>query len=154
MRRGRKPIEPIERFHSKYIVNEETGCWEWKKPNLYHGYGEIRIEGKTIKSHQFSYQYFNGPLEKGLVICHNCFNKKCVRPDHLRQDTLSSNSLDTISENKHSRQILTIEDVIEIKKSLLFPYRGIQRDLAKKYNVNRTTINEINKGRNWSHIKI
>jgi hypothetical protein len=154
MSRGRKPIDPIERFHSKYLINDETGCWEWKKPNLYHGYGEIRIKGKTIKAHQFSYQHYNGPLVEGLIICHNCFNKKCVRPDHLRQDTLSSNSLDNVLENKQGKQILTIENVIEIKKSLQFPYRGIQRDLAKKYNVLNQTINEIKMGRNWSHIEI
>jgi len=151
---GRKAIDPIERFHSKYIINEETGCWEWQDRLTTYGYGVLQIKGKTIKAHRFSYETFVAPLVEGLVIAHNCNNRKCVNFNHLRQDTYHSNSIDMVNTKKQSSQILSVEEVIAIKKALINPYCGIQRELADLYIVNERTISSINKGYSWSHIVI
>ena len=146
------PIEPIERFHSKYIINEKTNCWEWQDKLLHNGYGRLQINNKSIKAHRFAYETFVGPLIKGLVIAHNCNNPKCVRPDHLRQDTIQSNSIDMVNINSHPSQKLSVEEVIEIKKSLNNYYRGQIKDLAHFYKVDQRTISSIKRGETWAHI--
>ena len=54
----------------------------------------------------------------------------------------------------NGRSKLTKKDVIEIKKALLKPYRGINKDLARKYNVQPSVICKIKKGRIWKHVKL
>ncbi len=147
-------VNPIERFNQKYIIDETTGCWNWVAGLNNLGYGNFRVGDKVLKAHRFSYEYFVGPLDESLEICHKCNNSKCVNPEHLRQDTRSSNMIDRAIDGTQSFQKLSVEQVIEIKKSLLNPYYGIQRDLAKKYKVRKTTINEIKMGRIWSHLDI
>lgn len=146
--------EPIERFNEKYIVDENTGCWNWKGSLNNKDYGNFRLGNKVIKAHRFSYEYYVGPLDNSLQICHQCNNSKCVNYNHLRQDTRSSNALDMTKIKTLNTQKLTVEQVIEIKKELLNSYRGQVSFLAKKYNVQQSNISHIKKGRSWSHIKI
>ena len=150
---ARAKIDPIIRFHQKYVVDPETECWLWQDKLLF-GYGRLQINGKSIKAHRFSYEYFIGPLEDGLVIAHNCNNSKCVNYKHLRQDTQSSNCIDKSYLKTHRSQILSIDEVIEIKKSLKHYYRGQCKDLAHYYKVSQETISSIKKGRSWSHLEI
>jgi hypothetical protein len=54
--------------------------------------------------------------------------------------------------NKSSK--LTEENVICIKKELLFNYHGLIIKLAKRYNVSTTVIQQIKKGNTWKHVKL
>ena len=150
---GRRKVDAIVRFHQKYVVDEETGCWLWQD-KLLHGYGRLQINGKSIKAHRFSYEYFVAPLEDGLVIAHTCNNRKCVNYNHLRQDTYKSNSIDMVKVKKQRSQLLSVEDVIEIKKQLKHYYFGQCNDLAHFYKVNPRTISSIKKGASWSHVEV
>jgi hypothetical protein len=147
-------VDPILRFNQKYIVNEETGCFEWTAALNNKGYGNFRVDDKIIKAHRFAYEYYNGPIDSQLEICHNCFNRKCVNYKHLRQDTRSSNMIDRSIAGNQNFQKLSVSEIIEIKTALKNPYRGLQKELAEKYNVVIQTINEIKMGRNWSHVRI
>ncbi len=85
----RKPT--IELFLEKVTI-ESDACWNWVGSLKPQGYGEIRIRGKNIYAHRFSYEYFNDEkIPKGLCIDHICDNKKCVNPAHLRVSTYSDN---------------------------------------------------------------
>ena len=146
-------IEPIVRFTQKYVVNEETGCWDWTATKCL-GYGLIRINGKMMRAHRFSYEYFVGPLDSDLDICHYCNNPSCVNPEHLRQDTVSSNMIDVLYAKRGYKQILSVEEVIQIKKELKNYYRGQCKDLAHFYKVDLRVISNIKQGKRWSHVKI
>lgn len=147
--------EPIERFHLKYIVDEETGCWNWQDTLDKDGYGDFRInKNKKTKAHRFSYEYFVGPLIKGFVCCHSCHNRKCVNYNHLRQDTQSSNCIDKSYRKTHQAQVLSIEQVIQIKQKLKNYYKGQVKDLAHFYKVNPSTISSIKTGRMWNYVEI
>ena len=147
-------VDPIERFNQKYVVNPDTDCWEWQDNLIDNGYGRLKVNGKYMKAHRFSYQYYVGPLQDGYVICHNCQNKKCVNFKHLRQDTQSSNCIDIVKIKKQRSQVLSEDEVIQIKKELKDHYRGQLRDLAHFYKVDPVTISNIKTGRTWSHVKI
>lgn len=152
---ARPKIDPIERFSSKYVIDEETGCWNWKEYIDKDGYGIFSgFNRKWMKAHRFSYEYFIGTLEKGLVICHNCQNRKCVNPQHLRQDTYKSNMIDMVNSGNQRSQKLSVEEVIEIKNALKHYYKGQIKDLAHFYKVDITTISLIKKGKNWSHVEV
>lgn len=154
MPRGRPSIDPIVRFHSKYEIDEETGCFNWTGDFFNGGYPRISIDKKGRLAHRFAYESFVAPLDSSLEICHNCNNKKCVNPDHLRQDTKSSNQIDISKIKGRKNQKLSIIEVTEIKLALKNSYYGIQKDLSKKYNISQQTLNDIKQNRLWSHIKV
>jgi hypothetical protein len=146
--------DPIDRFKEKYIVDPNTGCWNWQDTLLHNGYGRLQQNGKSIKAHRFAYEYYNGSIKEGYFICHSCNNRRCVNPKHLRQDTHSSNMIDMVLSNNGKDQILSVDEVIEIKKALKHYYRGQIRDLAHFYKVSERQIYHIKNDSRWSHIQI
>jgi hypothetical protein len=137
-----------------YSINENTGCWEWNNFLNPSGYGQFYNGKKMIPAHRFSYETFVGPLNPKLEICHQCNNKLCVNPKHLRQDTKSSNQIDISKVKGRKNQKLTFKEVIEIKTALKKPYWGIGKYLSDKYGVTRCTITEIKKNEKWKHLTI
>lgn len=59
-------------------------CWEWAGFVRGDGYGSLRVGGKGVMAHRFSYERFVGPIPEGHLIDHRCHNKACVNPMHLR----------------------------------------------------------------------
>lgn len=151
---ARPKIDPIERFNQKYIIDEETGCWNWIGYIEPNGYGHSYYKRKTIRAHKLSYILFKNDVNPDLVICHSCNNRKCVNPDHLREDTRSSNSIDMVNSGNQMQQKLSFDEVIEIKKALKHYYKGQVNDLAHFYKVNHRTISGIKTGKRWSHVEI
>ncbi len=147
-------VDPIQRFNQKYIIDEQTKCWEWQDTLNNDGYGMLRVGNKMLSAHRFAYEYFVEPLDYNYEICHKCNNRKCVNPEHLRQDTKSSNMIDSLNIGTLNFQKLNIDQVIQIKKLLKNYYRGQCSDLAKLYQVDRHTISNIKRGKTWSHVKI
>jgi len=81
----------IQRF-TKYIqLDILSGCWIWKGNLNPDGYGVIKIKGKGLLAHRFSYEYYNDKIKEGLTIDHLCRNKACVNPQHLEPVTLQEN---------------------------------------------------------------
>jgi hypothetical protein len=160
MSRGPKIINDIEAFHCKYIVNEETGCWQWIGYISPRGYGQFRFNKKNYQAHRFSYEYYVNEIEKDMIIMHLCDNPKCVNYNHLKVAYQKDNIKDCIEKNRKARgnklpnSKLNDNQIVEIKLLLQNPYLGLQKDLAIKYNVTQTLISRIKKNIAWSHIKI
>jgi predicted XRE-type DNA-binding protein len=154
-----KPICIEYRFLSK-INKDPSGCWNWMGSKFKAGYGQIQTyERKNIKTHRFSFSFFNGiKMEdfKDFFVCHTCDNRACVNPEHLFLGTPMDNYKDMVSKNrrhdtsgeKNGQSKLTKQKVEEIRN--LYSNKNIsQKDVAKIYNVSQSLIHKIVSGKYW-----
>lgn len=79
----RKPTPTIVRFEKYYQPEPNSGCWLWLR-RLCKGYAYISEGNKEIRAHRWAYEYFKGPIPKGLELHHSCRTKSCVNPQHLQ----------------------------------------------------------------------
>ncbi len=148
------PVSPIERFHQKYEV-APNGCWEWTASLSRYGYGQLRTGtvkegGRTMtKAHRFSWELHNGPIPKGLAVCHKCDNRKCVNPEHLFLGTNADNTADMMAKGRgargerHGNHKLTDDDVVRIRA---LAGSMLQREIAARFGVNQQTVSKILNG--------
>lgn len=86
------------REEGRYIVDPDTGCWNWTGPLRGKGYGVLHINGKRFIAHRWFYERLVGPIPLGLCLDHLCRNKRCVNPAHLEPVTNRENVLRGIGE--------------------------------------------------------
>ena len=89
---GRPPVDPTIRFWR--MVQKYSDCWLWRG-SIIRGYGQFTVKaGKVVKAHRFAFEEAYGPIPDGLIVCHSCDYRICVRPDHLILGTYDDNNLD------------------------------------------------------------
>ena len=129
-----KPFK--DRIKGKYVVTE-SGCWEWQRALNSEGYPVISSYGSNLRVHRLMMQGY-GPMPKHLIVCHNCLNKRCINPEHLRLDTHRSNRRDADCAK------LTVDQVEYIKTS-----SKTNRELADELPVGIRHIWGIRNGERW-----
>ena len=65
-------------------------CWEWMATRS-KGYGWVKIGGKGQSTHRVAWQFLVGSVPPGMKLDHQCHNRACVRPAHLRVATHKQN---------------------------------------------------------------
>lgn len=132
----------------------ENGCWEWVGYKASGGYGAISQGGKNVRAHRVSYEAYNGPIPKGMVVRHTCDNPACINPDHLILGTQRQNVADREARGRRDvkgSQIgtskLSEQDVMEIRAST-----DSTADIAARYGVDKSNIWLIRAGKSWKHL--
>lgn len=152
-KRGEESIaERIERFS---IPIPESGCIIWIGSINPRGYGTINIKDKTLRIHRYIYEMTNGPIPKGLFVCHKCDVPSCINPHHLYAGTAKQNAHDRDSRGRantpkgtdyqHSK--FTEEIVLQIRNS-----SESNQSLAEKYGASRAAIRKVRIGESWKHV--
>lgn len=117
------------------------------------GYPKICVNGKHWRIGRYVYTKKHGDIPSGLMIRHKCDNPNCINPEHLEVGTHTDNVNDKVSRGRqpkgeiHKNSKINESDVMEILLS-----KDIQVNIAKKYNINRSTVGRIRSGLAWKHI--
>ena len=59
------------------------GCWIWLRSRQPSGYGQLKVDGKTIYAHRALYELIRGQIPEGKHIDHLCRVRACCNPWHL-----------------------------------------------------------------------
>lgn len=147
-------MEP-NKFWEKVDKGETAAaCWLWLGGVNQRGYGFC---GHSQKAHRVAWELFNGPIPKGMSICHKCDVRNCVNPSHLFIGTHADNNHDMIAKGRavnlngesHALAGLTEKQVIDIRKRA---FRGSYSALSREFGVSVQHIHRIVHGKAWKHI--
>lgn len=133
-------LSPVE-----YIIDEETGCWEWQRHKNPKGYGLLQVNTENWLAHRYYYAQKYGPIEEGMQLDHICRNPSCVNPEHLEPVEPKENT------RRGKKTILSVKDVLTIRQKYINKEMS-QTELAKIYNVGVTTICAAINKQNWKDI--
>ena len=133
------------KFWNKGNKKTETDCWEWTAGLDKDGYGSFR----GGKPHRVSFEiYHKRKILTGMCILHNCDNRRCVNPNHLREGTHKENMEDKLKRSRCSSK-LTKEQVIQIRN-----YKGIKayKEIAEEFGITDDTVYLVMNKKTWAHI--
>ncbi len=154
------PQDVVERFWSKvkYPGNDQD-CWEWTANKLKKGYGFFWMSGfGKLYIHRLSWEFFNGYIPTGLLVCHKCDNPSCCNPDHLFLGTYDDNNKDAKQKgrntigSRHGGSILTDEQVKEMLNRIWSGELLSVKHITEIYKISRIPIINILNGNAWTHI--
>jgi hypothetical protein len=140
-------------------VEKTDHCWNFVGWLMPRGYGKVYFLGKTLLAHRFAWDITNGPIPDGLLVCHTCDNRKCVRPAHLFLGTHKDNQADKAAKGRcaprfgehHGQAKLTGEQVKEIRA--LRQHGVLRREIAELYGIHPTNVSKLALGKGWKHIR-
>lgn len=150
-----------ERFWSK--VAKGDGCWEWTGPRQTDGYGLFWDGRGQVRAHRYAYGLDRIPV--GLSVLHECDNRRCVRPDHLRVGTQRENMADMDARGRRFSPLVgrpqdgerngnarvTAEQVAHIRG---MAQAGHYHDaIADGFGINRATVSYIARGKTWRDVE-
>lgn len=148
------PQDKKIKFYSR--IKKIKGCWEWQGALTIKGYGWATFNGVTRGAHQIS-AVLSGkiPNKDNPFVTHDCDNKKCIKPDHIRIGNPTTNSYEMFARKRHkvlrgenhARALLNNKQVQVMRK---LHKLGIDRfDLATLARVNETVVQGVIYGKNY-----
>lgn len=141
------------KFESNFVRTD--GCWEWKGTIDGYGYGVMDHNRKRYRAHVLALEFDGRPVPEGMQGCHDCDNRKCVRPSHLYPGTPKDNYQDAVSRNrntkgeKHGHARLTESDVKAMRMTSGLSFA----EIGRRFGVSRPTAARVVKGTSWRHVR-
>ena len=137
-------------FWSK--VKKTRGCWIWTAGIWRGGYGQARLNGKSMGAHRAAWTLAFGPIPAGKLVLHRCDNRLCVNPAHLFLGTHKENQEDMTAKGRgrigrrNGRARLTTDQVGAMRQ--MYRWTSVtQAALAKRFGVSESCVCHIISGR-------
>mgnify|MGYP003644927936 FL=1 len=143
----------MDRFWAKVQKVQDDECWHWIGARRDVGYGALKINGRVRDAHRVSWELHYGEIPPGLYVMHTCDIRSCVNPKHLFVGTHKDNMADMLAKGRAPRgeangnRKFTEQQISEIRKDFR-PHK----DIAKDYQVHRSTIGKIKSHKTWRHL--
>ena len=158
-------LSDLNRFWSK--VEKTELCWNWigqigkgalSSTGLSNDceYGRFKFKQQSYVAHRVAYflHYRVDPGEQ--LVCHECNNPQCVRPDHLFLGTQSDNMKHRIDTGKIQRGVLHPRCIFHESDVLLIRQRYVNGEsdwkIAQSLGVSQGAITAIVKRQTWKHL--
>lgn len=144
------------RFWAK--VKRGAGCWTWTAAKTPAGYGMFQIGvALTRRAHRVAWSLARGPVPRGLLVCHRCDNRLCVRPGHLFLGTSQDNVNDAVVKGRHARggeftQSRLNENQATVIRKLRRWTTLTFKEIGALFGVSWGTAYDVCSGRTWKHI--
>lgn len=144
-----------EKLKKNTIINNE--CREWIGRNE-KGYGRTSYRNKEYLVHRLVWEKENGPIPKGMYICHKCDNPKCVELNHLFLGTSQDNTDDKIKKNRSNPRKGEKVNTSKLKENevKIIRYLGKIGVHPKKicpfFNTDVSNIRSIIRRKTWKHV--
>jgi len=161
MARILRPLE--ERFWEKVDKSSGVnGCWLWTGAKANYGYGVIgrgRRSDGIVRAHVLSYEWANGPVPAGMVVCHSCDTPACVNPDHLFAAPQTENIADM---NRKGRGVPPPRGARDDNPSAKLDFLDValvwtllehgmtHQGIAREVGVSKSTITRIANNQTWA----
>ena len=142
------------RFINKVCPEPNSGCWLWTGKVDKCGYGYLtsgKAPGK--RAHRLSWELFNGKLTSKDVVCHKCDTPSCVNPLHLFVGTQRDNVLDMWAKKRgHNGERTGSHKLTATEAKSIFESTEPQYVLARRYDIDPSTVSNIKRKRYWRQI--
>ncbi len=146
-------------FKEVVLPYEDDDCLKWPFSDAGNGYGKIHWNGGPRFVHRIACSLTHGePPTPKHEASHTCGRGKfgCCNPRHLKWKTRTENEADKLAHGTTNRgercgsSKLTESDVREI---LSLRGRKSQQAIALDFNVQRTSVSLIHRGKNWGWLQ-
>lgn len=155
----------IARFKASFVIDKETGCWNWTRCKNGDGYAVLSINGRQYRASRVAYTIFKGQIPAYLLVCHTCDRPICVNPDHLFLGTPLDNVRDMVRKgrnvlppkatpetvargHRHYKTLLTLDQVAEIRERVSKGQIVLQ--IAAEMNLKYSQVYPVVRGRTWT----
>ncbi|MCF7803906.1 MAG: HNH endonuclease [Candidatus Marinimicrobia bacterium] len=149
------------RFMDSLGSSGDESCWVWEGTKNNSGYPLFSLQGEMVSALRLLYQiYYERKIPKNWVVSHICEDNSCVNPNHIYITTRSERTRQAYQKRelipasqrgeKNPNSKLCEQDIRAIRAA---KEDGItHQQLAKEYQVTKTTISQIVNNKLWAHV--
>lgn len=137
---------PEHRFWANVVRGGPDECWLWTASTR-SGYGSLRVDGKPVSAHRFSYEIHHRKPPGDHHVCHSCDNPGCVNPAHLWLGTAAQNQWDRSRKNRNN-----IGKISDVQVLLIRRDPRSSTAIAMEYGISTVQVCNIKAGRAHKHV--
>jgi len=146
----KRKLTDIFRYIDMHSGNQLV-CWEWRGNVDTRGRPQFSLDGKKHIAYRVVYELTQGvTLTPDVMLLHQCDNKICCNPTHVREGDHKTNMQEMCERERHGMPHHAVRNI----KKLLEAGKQTHQQIAELYGCARETVTNIANGRTYSHVKL